>query len=1077
MKATTKVKPLLVKLEDTFTPRNLTSGKPSPSRAEIWWEENGFDKIYKKFRTSKIESTILSKINIEEVGSYFNLQGYGFGKWTSQGDRYNYLAATAVCLEDLNRVLKFGNNIGLNNHVALTFGARGRGSMRKGDSPRAHYEPATGIINLTRYKSRDYYLSRRETPKSHEYRFLHTGGVGALCHELGHAIDFYGGAYLDTDSKVFSLSNGRKPYIGRNIYKGQNNELRSLLEDVLAAACLNEQEDDFSPYYKRIDRHRKIAESYRKYLLSRTELVARLFEQYVSYKLKELGVSNSLLTQRNYKDFYYPTSKEFQRIVKPFEKFIIEFRKRLAGSTGSPLKPRVEKSTKTPTKPKAKPKTTKKSTKPKGELAPKPTTAKRKNQPTKPSAKPVAKPKNTTTTRKKNTSKPQPASQSKPAASTKTITVKIPVTLQTIENHLWGKQLEKTSVLSKMPDKDFLFVWKYVLAGNAMLKKGLNPTDLFNANKHILPQVAHDGIVEQVNKEFKRRGWDNKYSLFVESKEQVNDSATKTSATTKKSTKNTKPINKVVQYEDFKVVHNVDIQRIQIIFKKKPLVKVRNILKKKGQKFWWVSTNQAWQRKLDAEGLKALEKVLKEMRQAKASTKVKKKPVAKPNTTKKAVAKPKAPKATSKTGLTQISIKLPVPTLTLVKDLHGKSFEEVAVIRKMSDQEFLLVWQHVLTAREMVTKWLYPLQITAKEQKYLNLIGNDKREHIVQTEFLRRRLEDKYQLLFEVQLDEILTPAQQKEEQRAMAELQSLEELASRAWYGVSTKHTQRGKEWIDYHKERLVVDIRKFRRSEQTIDIEKYIQQYVKYGREELAAYSNTMSSFVTGPSNFPVKKAQKANERLDTKQRAFADWRNKMLEFSEKVPSTAIRGGTSDTIDQLLEKLEKHQAKQEEMKLVNSILRSKEVKIKSLREKKALLIEKGIAKEIISLVKKEPWDDYHKIPSYNLTNNNGVIRNVKKRIEKEKKYQENYKDGNKTTVYEDIGLEVVENVEETRLQLFFEDKPVDEIIELLKSQGFNWAPTKEAWQRQLTPNALSALRGILMNIRELKKKVVTQD
>jgi hypothetical protein len=55
-------------------------------------------------------------------------------------------------------------------------------------------------------------------------------------------------------------------------------------------------------------------------------------------------------------------------------------------------------------------------------------------------------------------------------------------------------------------------------------------------------------------------------------------------------------------------------------------------------------------------------------------------------------------------------------------------------------------------------------------------------------------------------------------------------------------------------------------------------------------------------------------------------------------------------------------------------------------------------------------------------------------------------------------------------RLQLFFDGKPAQEIIKLLKSNAFKWAPSNMAWQRQLTNNAvysfnqyvLPALKGI---------------
>lgn len=48
--------------------------------------------------------------------------------------------------------------------------------------------------------------------------------------------------------------------------------------------------------------------------------------------------------------------------------------------------------------------------------------------------------------------------------------------------------------------------------------------------------------------------------------------------------------------------------------------------------------------------------------------------------------------------------------------------------------------------------------------------------------------------------------------------------------------------------------------------------------------------------------------------------------------------------------------------------------------------------------------------------------------------------------------------NEGENRLQLFFEEKPSEEQRRELKSNGFKWAPSQGAWQRQLTKNAIYA-------------------
>jgi hypothetical protein len=46
--------------------------------------------------------------------------------------------------------------------------------------------------------------------------------------------------------------------------------------------------------------------------------------------------------------------------------------------------------------------------------------------------------------------------------------------------------------------------------------------------------------------------------------------------------------------------------------------------------------------------------------------------------------------------------------------------------------------------------------------------------------------------------------------------------------------------------------------------------------------------------------------------------------------------------------------------------------------------------------------------------------------------------------------------NEGENRLQLFFDDKPGEDQRRALKQNGFKWAPSQGAWQRQLNRNAI---------------------
>ena len=64
--------------------------------------------------------------------------------------------------------------------------------------------------------------------------------------------------------------------------------------------------------------------------------------------------------------------------------------------------------------------------------------------------------------------------------------------------------------------------------------------------------------------------------------------------------------------------------------------------------------------------------------------------------------------------------------------------------------------------------------------------------------------------------------------------------------------------------------------------------------------------------------------------------------------------------------------------------------------------------------------------------------------------------------------GGTLVWNYEADRLQILFDSIPDDQKRKELKSYGFKWSPRYQAWQRQLTQNAVYAVKRVL-NLQNL--------
>lgn len=90
---------------------------------------------------------------------------------------------------------------------------------------------------------------------------------------------------------------------------------------------------------------------------------------------------------------------------------------------------------------------------------------------------------------------------------------------------------------------------------------------------------------------------------------------------------------------------------------------------------------------------------------------------------------------------------------------------------------------------------------------------------------------------------------------------------------------------------------------------------------------------------------------------------------------------------------------------------------------------------------------------PAWALSNNNAEIRRIEKRIAVLGQNQEVGFQG-----WEFDGGRVEANMDANRLQVFFDEIPPQDVRSALKSNGFHWARSAGAWQRQLTGNAIYA-------------------
>lgn len=236
---------------------------------------------------------------------------------------------------------------------------------------------------------------------------------------------------------------------------------------------------------------------------------------------------------------------------------------------------------------------------------------------------------------------------------------------------------------------------------------------------------------------------------------------------------------------------------------------------------------------------------------------------------------------------------------------------------------------------------------------------------------------------------------------------------------------------------------------------IDRLLEIYCRKLAENMnASYSieaRCPSILISGGGNFPVRKKERQNAARD---RNLEEW-NYIQGLLDKIRSVGTGGISSDdpqAVEKLEAKLAALEKHQEMMKAANAAIRMKDP-----AKGDAKLAELGYTPEDIAKLREPDFCGRIGYPAYLLQNNNANIRRIRGRIEELKKRTENTPEG-----WEFDGGRVVVNTTENRLQIIFDGKPDADIRTELKGEGFRWAPSQGAWQRQLTDNAMRAARRL---------------
>ena len=240
--------------------------------------------------------------------------------------------------------------------------------------------------------------------------------------------------------------------------------------------------------------------------------------------------------------------------------------------------------------------------------------------------------------------------------------------------------------------------------------------------------------------------------------------------------------------------------------------------------------------------------------------------------------------------------------------------------------------------------------------------------------------------------------------------------------------------------------------------EMARFKENYKKKYEAALLADSRTVSSMITGPSNFPTARNQKRLSTADKRWQEVIDLREEAVTaIKKKLKKQGVEdaGGPIAVMEKKLADAEAHQ---ERMKATNKIAKSKKL---TDTEKIAEMAKiDGISEATAKVLLEPNYAGEVGFEPYELTNNNANIKRMRGRI-KEMTTAEGRSGVESVGTFE--GGEVVMNYDAERLQIIFDQKPDAEARGRLKERGWRWSLSEQAWQRKDTNNARWSLDNVL--------------
>jgi len=263
-------------------------------------------------------------------------------------------------------------------------------------------------------------------------------------------------------------------------------------------------------------------------------------------------------------------------------------------------------------------------------------------------------------------------------------------------------------------------------------------------------------------------------------------------------------------------------------------------------------------------------------------------------------------------------------------------------------------------------------------------------------------------------------------------------EQINRAHSNISFSPERRADMYVRDYSEELDEDLAQLGENQGN-----YKEKYERYFSAWMSAKGNCISSAITGPANFPVRKAEKANNSERNRYDEFRHWREKYFKAVNRVRTPS----PEEDLENLYKELDGYLILNENIKEWNKSIRKYKNGKMTIEEMRDQLKKDGITDRwMTAILRNVTYSYWHGLGSFatKIRKLRERAEALKSRIQRKEEWTDIEFEGGRITVEDD------------RVKIYHDEKPSPEIIGALKRHGFRWSPYWGAWSRKHTGQAV---------------------